>query len=130
MKICKKIEDFDEMENGFGLKLKVKGDIVQVIVISSGDLLINFCGEDKYTSGHLKTMGFKFEWSWFHKLSLEEVLEKYQDKSFEQCFDNYYLIQDKVSNLYSSICYVYTEVIGAKCYDKKTIDKIIEELNG
>lgn len=131
---CKKIEDFDGMENGLGLKLKVE-DLcfnnskieLTIVIYDSKNKIQSYRKLNDNDILFLKEIGFKFEWK--PKLSLEEVLKKYKSKPFKYGDKNFYLTYDERTGLYCEAEFYFAEFIGANCYDRETLNKIVEELN-
>lgn len=132
IKICRNIEDFDGMENGFGLKLKVENvgfhyKDMRIGVYNSKDKLHVYYETIEKEILILKESGFKFEWK--PKLSLDEVLKKYKSKPFKAGVENYFLAYSHDDYKYECKVWWRTEVVGILYYDKETIEKIIKELN-
>lgn len=129
--ICRKVEDFDGLENGSGLKIFIdKNDKTISVGIPWGQNIINRLALSKMSTKTLeliKCMGFQFEWK--PKRSLEEVLNDYKEINFIVGQDNCAVYEDVRNGWFSVRIYRGYKAVGTKYYLKKDADKICEELN-
>lgn len=128
--IINKAEDFNGMTNGLGLSLSVAIISKEIVIrmFDFGNKLINgFLYKNQIELEKLKQYGFKFKLK--EKLSLEQVLRKYKQKTFEIDEENCYITYKKNTGKYDFIISTINEIVESKCYSITDIRNILKELN-
>lgn len=128
MKIIRRLEEFDKLENGMGLKVFIDNNDKTLSVGVPWKLnvinRISLSEVDSEIIALIKAMGFEFEWK--PKRTLEEVLHSYSTMFFVPNEKNY-LILEKDGRY--SVSYSFCKSIGTSYYLKKDAEKICDELN-
>ncbi len=131
--ICRKVEDFDGLENGSGLKIFIdKNDKTISVGIPWGQNIINRLALSKMSTKTLeliKCMGFQFEWK--PKRELEEIIASYEEVEFIMGENNWCITKVERDSYcwYRVEEHFATQYIGAKYYEKEDAIKIVNELN-
>lgn len=133
MKIIRRLEELDGLENGKGLKLIVLASPykecvwLKIFFENLAEILVEIKEIENFNESDirlLEAMGFEFEWK--PKRTLEEVLHSYSTMFFVPNEKNY-LILEKDGRY--SVSYSFHKSIGTSYYLKKDAEKICEELN-
>lgn len=132
IKILRCLEDFDGLENDYGMKLKVTNigsndfpDKRIELTDNNGKIFLYIAINE---INILNGMGFIFNYKPI-KINIDKILNKYKEKEFEFGDENHCIVINKDGKLaYDSE--IEWKSIGTKYYSQEDCDKILDELNG
>ncbi len=137
VRVIRKLEDLDGLENRMGLSLQKQtdirhGDYEEILCLMHNglaSLTFELSSSDTKYFSLLKAMGFDFEYKPIR--TKEEVLEEIQSlgRSFECENYNFFIELDRSEGKYQIETYGMSRVVGAKYFTEEQAKKYADELN-